>query len=100
MLKFWIYIIFLAVLAAIGLAIGSANDTVVSFDFMVVKADVSVATVLVLGVAFGLVVGIWLSLMMCFRFWRSARAANSALAALKKEQKQKIPERPEEKQAE
>ena len=48
MIKFWFYLVVLLILAVLGLAVGSANDTLISFDFLFVKKEISVATVLVL----------------------------------------------------
>ncbi len=85
MLKFWVYVIFLVLLAAFGLTVGSANDTKVTFDFLFIKADVTVAFVLVIGIVFGLLMGLYISLLMCFRFWHQAHAAKAALKAYRKE---------------
>lgn len=45
MIKFWFYVVVLLILAVLGLAVGSANDTFISFDFLFVKKEISVATV-------------------------------------------------------
>ncbi|HAR79372.1 MAG TPA: hypothetical protein DCR21_00935 [Succinivibrionaceae bacterium] len=89
MLKFWLYLIFLVVLVVIGLTIGSANDAAVTFDFLVAKADLTVASVLVIGVIFGFVIGLYVSSMICFKFWRNAHSAKVALNRYKKEAERK-----------
>ncbi|NLK85413.1 MAG: LapA family protein [Aeromonadales bacterium] len=88
MIKFWFYIIVLVCLAVIGLTVGSANDSMVEFDFLVGRASVPVATVLVVGVAFGFVLGLYASLLLCLKFWVRERIAKSSLAKLKKQQNQ------------
>ena len=55
MIKFWFYAIVMLLLIFIGLTVGSANDSMIVFDFLIVKANISVATVLVIGVGFGFV---------------------------------------------
>ncbi|MCR5535942.1 MAG: LapA family protein [Succinivibrio sp.] len=87
MLKFWIYAIFLILLAVIGLAIGSANDSQVTFDFLLLKTDVTVAFVLVVGIIFGVLLGFYISLLVCFKYWRQAHSAKAALNRYLKEQK-------------
>ena len=87
MLKFWIYTIFLIALAVIGLALGSANDSQVTFDFLLLKVNVSLAFVLVVGIVFGVILGLYIALLVCFKFWRQARNAKSALNHYIKEHK-------------
>lgn len=84
MLRFWLYVIVLAILCVIGLTIGSANDVSVDFDFIFVKAQVSLATVLVIGVIVGIVIGLYLSLLLCLKFYMAARSAKSELKRFKK----------------
>lgn len=86
MLKLWAYVIVLIVLCAVGLAIGAANDAVVTFDFLIVKLQVNLATVLVFGTIFGMILGIYISFLMCFKFWRKASRAKGELKALRKQQ--------------
>ena len=85
MLKRWIYGLLLLVLFGVGLALGAANDAVVTFDFLVVKMDVTLGTVLTCGVVFGLVLGLYISLFLCFKYWRQARTAKSELKRTVKE---------------
>ena len=59
MIKFWFYAIVMLLLIFIGLTVGSANDSMIVFDFLIVKANISVATVLVIGVGFGFVLGVY-----------------------------------------
>ncbi len=87
MLKFWIYTLFLIVLAVVGLALGSANDGQVTFDFLLLKVEVSLAFVLVVGIIFGVLLGFYIALLVCFKFWRQARSAKAALNHYLKEQK-------------
>ena len=67
MIKFWFYLVVLLILAVLGLAAGSANDTLISFDFLFVKKEISVATVLVIGVIFGFILGVYASLLLCLK---------------------------------
>ena len=41
MIKFWFYFIVLLFLAVLGLAIGSANDSKIMFDFLFVKQEIT-----------------------------------------------------------
>ena len=84
MIKIWIYAIVLVLLAAIGLALGSGNGEIVTFDYLLCKARMPVSSVLVIGVIFGMLCGFYLSLVFCFRQWRQARAARSELKAARK----------------
>ena len=68
MIKFWFYLVVLLILAVLGLAAGSANDTLISFDFLFVKKEISVATVLVIGVIFGFILGVYASLLLCLKY--------------------------------
>ncbi len=87
MIKFWFYFIVLIILVILGLAIGSANDSAVIFDFLFVKKEVSVATVLIIGVGFGFLLGVYASLILCVKLWFKATYAKSSLNKMKKEQK-------------
>ena len=94
MLKFWLYIIVLAIFCVIGLTIGSANDTMVNFDFLFVNVQLSLAMVLVVGIIIGIILGIYLSLLICLKFYFSARNAKAELKLYKKNvlKEQKIKE--------
>ena len=85
MLKRWIYGLLLLVLFGIGLALGAANDAVVTFDFLVVKMDVSLGTVLTVGIVFGLILGLYISLFLWLKYWFLARANKSELKRTQKE---------------
>ena len=85
MIKFWINLVFIVLIVAFGLAIGAANDSNVFFDFLVVKADVSLATVLVVGVVFGFILGLLGSFLLILKTWNHARVARSSAAKLNKE---------------
>ena len=89
MLKFWINLIVIVVIASFGLAIGSANDSTVFFDFLIVKADVSLATVLVVGVILGFILGLLGSLLLIVKYWNRARSARSSLSKMRKEELRK-----------
>lgn len=89
MLKFWINLIVIVVIASFGLAIGSANDSTVFFDFLIVKADVSLATVLVVGVILGFILGLLGSLLLILKYWNRARSARSSLSKMRKEELRK-----------
>jgi uncharacterized membrane protein YciS (DUF1049 family) len=84
MIKVWIYAIVLVLLAAIGLALGSGNGEIVTFDYLLGKARMPVSSVLVIGVVFGMACGFYLSMLFCWRYWRQARSARSELKAAKK----------------
>ena len=85
MIKFWFYFIVFVFLAVVGLAIGSANDAKVMFDFLFVQKEIPVASVLVIGVIFGFILGIYASLLLCLKLWFKEKSAKSALNKLKKE---------------
>lgn len=82
MLKFWLYMIVLVLLCALGLTIGSANETVVTFDLLIVKQQMSLAMVMVIGIALGVLVGLYISLLFNIKMWSRAskvKAENSSL---------------------
>ena len=85
MIKFWFYLVALLILAVFGLAVGSANDTLISFDFLFVKKEISVATVLVIGVIFGFILGVYASLLLCLKMWYRAKKAQLSLNKAKKQ---------------
>lgn len=85
MLKFWLYIIVLVLLCVLGLTIGSANESIVTFDFLFVKADLSLAMVMVVGLVIGIVVGLYISLFFSLKMWARARGAKSEAKRAKKE---------------
>lgn len=89
MIKFWIYLIILVLIAVVGLAIGAANDSRIAFDFLIAKSEVSVAFVLVVGIIFGLLLGLYMSALICIRFWCQTRAAKAALSRYKKDELQR-----------
>ncbi len=85
MLKFWLYVLVLVILCIIGLTIGSANDTVVDFDFLFVKAEVSLAVIFTVGVAAGVILGLYVAFLFCFRSWIRTRSARAEARQLKQE---------------
>ncbi|MCI6797318.1 MAG: LapA family protein [Succinatimonas sp.] len=85
MLKKWLYAAILLVLFAIGLALGAFNDTAVDFDFLFVKAQMPLGMILIIGVFFGFVLGIYMSFLMCFKYWRQSRQAKAQLRKALKE---------------
>ncbi|MGN0901679.1 MAG: LapA family protein [Succinivibrio sp.] len=94
MLKFWLYFFVLIFLVIVGLAIGAANDSIVSFDFLVAKKEVSIATVLVVGIVFGFILGIYSCLLLCLKLWFKARVKDSAVKKLRK-QNNELKQQPE-----
>ena len=85
MLKKWLYAAILLVLFAIGLALGAFNDTAVDFDFLFVKAQMPLGMILIIVVFFGFVLGIYMSFLMCFKYWRQSRQAKAQLRKALKE---------------
>ena len=85
MLKFWLYIIVLVLLCVLGLTIGSANESIVTFDFLFVKADLSLAMVMVVGLVIGILVGLYISLCLSLKMWTRACGAKSEAKRAKKE---------------
>lgn len=85
MIKFWFYAIVMLLLIFIGLTVGSANDSMIVFDFLIVKANISVATVLVIGVGFGFVLGVYACLLLCLKLWFKAKLTQVSLNKLKKQ---------------
>lgn len=84
MLKFWLYIILLILFIVLGLTIGSANDSIVTFDFLFVKTELSLAMVMVIGLIVGIIVGIYLSLIVIMRMWAKTRVTKAELKRFKK----------------
>ena len=85
MIKFWFYIIVFVCLAVVGLARGSAHDASVTVDFLMGKSQLSVASVLVVGVIFGFIVGVYASLWLCIKLWVKANLAKSQASKLSKQ---------------
>lgn len=85
MIKFWFYAFVMLFLVIIGLAIGSANEAMITFDFLIVKTKITVATVLVIGVGFGFLLGVYASLLLCIKLWFKAKLAQVSLNKLKKQ---------------
>ena len=85
MLKFWLYIIVLVLLCVLGLTIGSANESIVTFDFLFVKADLSLAMVMVVGLVIGILVGLYISLWFSLKMWTRACGAKAEAKRAKKE---------------
>ena len=85
MLKFWLYIIVLVRLCVLGLTIGSANESIVTFDFLFVKADLSLGMVMVVGLVVGIVIGLYISLWFSLKMWTRACGAKSEAKRAKKE---------------
>ena len=85
MLKFWLYIIVLVLLCVLGLTIGSANESIVTFDFLFVKADLSLGMVMVVGLVVGIVIGLYISLWFGLKMWTRACGAKSEAKRAKKE---------------
>ncbi len=79
MLKFWLYILVLILVCILGLSIGSANDSVVTFDFLIIKTELSLAMVLVVGVVIGVLIGLYISSLLCLKMWLKARRGRAEL---------------------
>ena len=88
MLKFWLDILVLIIMCILGLSIGSANDAVVSFDFLIVKTQLSLAMVLVVGVIFGIVIGLYISSFFCFKVWLKARGSKAEVKRMRRQEQQ------------
>ena len=54
-------------------------------DFLFVKKEISVATVLVIGVIFGFILGVYASLLLCLKMWYRAKKAQLSLNKAKKQ---------------
>lgn len=85
MVKFWIYAVILVILAALGMVVGAANDAKVTFDFLIVSVEVSLAGVFVMGSLFGLLIGLYVAVVCSLKFWRKAAHVKSELKASQKE---------------
>ncbi len=85
MLKFWLYIIVLILICVLGLTIGSANESMVTFDFLFVKAELSLAMVMVVGIVVGIIIGLYISLLFSVKMWARAQGAKSEARRAKKE---------------
>ncbi len=92
MLKFWLYIIVLILLCVLGLTIGSANEAMVTFDFLFVKADLSLAMVMVVGIVVGIIIGLYISMLFSVKMWARAQGAKSETKRIKKEAQKAIQE--------
>ncbi|SPT68416.1 Predicted membrane protein [Anaerobiospirillum thomasii] len=90
MLKFSLYIVIFAVVFFWGLAVGSANGTVVSFDFLFLKTDLSVSAVFAVGIGVGILLGIYASLLFCLRVWRNAHQVKSEFKRYKKSEHKQL----------
>lgn len=84
MLKFWLYVLVLVVLCVLGLTIGSANETMVEFDFLFVQTKLSLGMVMVVGMVVGIVIGIYLSLFFILKMWGKAINAKSEVRKLER----------------
>lgn len=78
MIKFWLYIIVLVAFCVLGLSVGSANESIVNFDFLFVQAEMSLAMVMVVGLLIGILVGIYISLIFSMKMWAKAHRAVKA----------------------
>lgn len=84
MIKLSAYVLILVLICVIGLTIGSANDSLVTFDYLIAKSTISVANVFVVGIIVGLILGIYISLLFCLKMWAKARGARSEFKKYKK----------------
>lgn len=92
MLKFWLYIIVLVLFCILGLTVGSANETMVTFDFLFVKADLSLAMVMVIGLIVGIVIGLYIALLFCMKMWARAHGAKTEARRVRKEAQKALDE--------
>ena len=92
MLKFWLYIIVLIALCILGLTIGSANESMVTFDFLFVKADLSLAMVMVVGIVVGILIGLYICMLFSVKMWARAQGAKSEAKRVKKAAQKAIEE--------
>lgn len=81
----WLYLIFLAILIALGIAIGAANSTLVTFDFLLFQTELSLALVMVVGLVVGIIVGLYIALFFCLKVWAKKISVSSELKRIKKE---------------
>lgn len=84
MLKFWLYVLVLVVFCVLGLTIGSANESMVTFDFLFVQAQLSLGMVMVVGIIVGIVIGIYLSLFFILKMWGKTLSAKAEVRKLTK----------------
>ncbi|MBU3827023.1 MAG: DUF1049 domain-containing protein [Candidatus Anaerobiospirillum merdipullorum] len=89
MLKFLLYILVLIVIAVLGLTIGSANETVVAFDFLFVKANLSLGMVLVIGIICGIVIGLYIASLFCLKVWFKAHGSRVEVKRLRRQEQQR-----------
>ncbi len=89
MLKFWLYIIILIAICALGLTIGSANETVVAFDFLFVKANLSLGMVLVVGIICGIIIGLYLASLFCLKVWFKAHRSRAEVKRLRRQEQER-----------
>ncbi|MBU3845151.1 MAG: DUF1049 domain-containing protein [Candidatus Anaerobiospirillum pullicola] len=85
MLKFWLYVIVLVILCVLGLTVGSANESLVTFDFLFVKLQLSLGMVMVVGIVIGIIVGLYISLLFSLKMWAKAQGAKSEAKRYKRE---------------
>lgn len=85
MLKFWLYVIVLVLLCVLGLTVGSANESMVTFDFLVVKMQLSLGMVMVAGIVLGVLIGLYISLLFSFKMWSKASGAKSEARELQRQ---------------
>lgn len=82
----WIYIIVLVLFCASGLTVGAKNSTMVTFDFLLFRAEISLAMVMVTGIVIGVLFGIYLSLLFSCRAWARTLRAQAEVRRLRRAQ--------------
>lgn len=85
MVKFWLYVIVLVVLCVLGLTVGSANESQVTFDFLVVQLQLSLGMVMVVGIVVGIIIGLYISLLFSFKLMSRASSAKAEAQRLQRE---------------
>lgn len=85
MVKFWLYVIVLVVLCVLGLSVGSANESQVTFDFLIVKLQLSLGMVMVVGIVLGILIGLYISLLFSVRMLARASSAKAEASRLQRQ---------------
>ena len=82
----WIYIIVLVLFCASGLTVGAKNSSMVTFDFLLFRAEISLAMVMVTGIVIGVLFGVYLSLLFSCRAWARTLRAQAEIRRLTRAQ--------------
>ncbi len=85
MIKFWFYLFAVLFFCVIGLGLGSANDTQVTFDFLIVKYELPLAVVFIFGVLAGFIIALLIFAMVWLKMWFKVVKGRSDLKKALKE---------------